>query len=150
MSENDWNQGVIEEFRANGGKVAQFAGRNMLLLHHTGAKTGTERVNPLVYQPVGESFAVFASKAGAPTNPDWYHNLRANPDTTVELGDETVAVKGARGRGRRARPDLGAAEARQPDLRRVRAQDDAADSGRDPRARPVLSRPRKSDAARRA
>jgi deazaflavin-dependent oxidoreductase (nitroreductase family) len=92
-SVNDWNQGVIEEFRANGGKVEQFAGRNMLLLHHTGAKTGTERVNPLVYQPVGENFAVFASKAGAPTNPDWYHNLRANPDTTVELGDETVAVR---------------------------------------------------------
>jgi deazaflavin-dependent oxidoreductase (nitroreductase family) len=92
-SVNDWNQGVIEEFRANGGKVAQFEGRNLLLLHHTGAKTGTERVNPLVYQPIGESFAVFGSKAGAPTNPDWFHNLRANPDATVEVGDQTIAVK---------------------------------------------------------
>jgi deazaflavin-dependent oxidoreductase (nitroreductase family) len=92
-SVNDWNQGVIEEFRANGGRVAQFEGRNLLLLHHTGAKTGTERVNPLVYQPIGENFAVFASKAGAPTNPDWYHNLRANPDTTVEVGDDSVAVR---------------------------------------------------------
>jgi deazaflavin-dependent oxidoreductase (nitroreductase family) len=90
---NDWNRQVIEEFRANGGKVAQFEGRPLLLLHHTGAKTGTERVNPLVYQPLGENFAVFGSKAGAPTNPDWYHNLRANPDAAVELGDGTVGVR---------------------------------------------------------
>ncbi len=90
---NDWNQRVIDEFRANGGRVAQFEGRPLLLLHHTGAKTGAARVNPLVYQPIGESFAVFGSKAGAPTNPDWYHNLRANPDATVELGDETIPVR---------------------------------------------------------
>jgi len=89
---NDWNRGVIEEFRANGGKVAQFDGRPLLLLHHKGAKTGTERVYPLVYQPLGESFAVFGSKAGAPTNPDWFHNLRANPDTVVEVGSETIPV----------------------------------------------------------
>jgi deazaflavin-dependent oxidoreductase (nitroreductase family) len=90
---NDWNQRVIDEFRANGGRVAQFEGRPLLLLHHTGAKTGAARVNPLVYQAIGESFAVFGSKAGAPTNPDWYHNLRANPDATVELGDETIPVR---------------------------------------------------------
>jgi deazaflavin-dependent oxidoreductase (nitroreductase family) len=84
---------VIDEFRANGGKVAQFEGRPLLLLHHTGAKTGTERVNPLVYLPLGESFAVFASKAGADTNPDWYHNLRANPDAKVELGDGIFPVR---------------------------------------------------------
>jgi deazaflavin-dependent oxidoreductase (nitroreductase family) len=90
---NDWNRGVIEEFRANGGRVVQFEGRPLLLLHHKGAKTGTERVNPLVYQPLGENFAVFGSKAGAPTNPDWYHNLLANPDTAVELGDGTVEVR---------------------------------------------------------
>ncbi len=92
-SVNDWNRKVIEEFRANGGKVAQFEGRPLLLLHHTGAKTGTERVNPLVYQPIGENFAVFGSKAGADTNPDWYHNLRANPDAKVELGDGVVPVR---------------------------------------------------------
>lgn len=89
----DWNRQVIEEFRANGGRVAQFDGRPLLLLHHKGAKTGTDRVNPLVYQPLGESFAVFGSKAGADTNPDWYHNLRANPDTKVEVGTETVPVR---------------------------------------------------------
>jgi deazaflavin-dependent oxidoreductase (nitroreductase family) len=92
-SVNDWNRRVVEEFRANGGKVAQFEGRPLLLLHHKGARTGTERVNPLVYQPLGDNFAVFGSKAGADTNPDWYHNLRANPDTTVEVGDETVKVR---------------------------------------------------------
>jgi deazaflavin-dependent oxidoreductase (nitroreductase family) len=89
---NDWNRGVIEEFRGNGGKVAQFEGRPLLLLHHKGAKTGTERVNPLVYLPVGDGFAVFGSKAGADTNPDWYHNLVANPDTVVEIGTETIPV----------------------------------------------------------
>jgi deazaflavin-dependent oxidoreductase (nitroreductase family) len=89
----DWNRQVIDEFRASGGKVAQFAGRPLLLLHHKGAKTGTDRVNPLVYQPLGDDFAVFGSKAGADTNPDWLHNLRANPDTMVEVGGETVPVR---------------------------------------------------------
>jgi len=93
VSANDWNQQVIDEFRANGGKVAQFEGRPLLLLHHKGAKTGTERVNPLVYLPRDGNFAVFGSKAGAPTNPDWFHNLRANPDTQIEVGTETVPVR---------------------------------------------------------
>ncbi len=93
-SANEWNRRIIEEFRENGGKVGgPFEGARMLLLHHKGARTGTERVNPLVYQPVGEGFAVFASKAGAPTNPDWYHNLIANPEATVEIGEDTVRVR---------------------------------------------------------
>jgi deazaflavin-dependent oxidoreductase (nitroreductase family) len=91
---NDFNQQVIEEFRANGGRVGgPFEGRSVLLLHHTGAKTGTERVNPVAYQRVGDAYAVFASKAGAPTNPDWYHNLVAHPDVTVEVGTETIPVR---------------------------------------------------------
>jgi deazaflavin-dependent oxidoreductase (nitroreductase family) len=89
---DDWNRRVVDEFRGNGGKVAQFEGRPLLLLHHTGAKTGTERVNPLVYLPMGDDFAVFGSKAGADTNPAWYHNLRAHPDTTIEVGTETLPV----------------------------------------------------------
>jgi deazaflavin-dependent oxidoreductase (nitroreductase family) len=89
---DDWNRRVVDEFRGNGGKVAQFEGRPLLLLHHTGAKTGTERVNPLVYLPVGDGFAVFGSKAGADTNPAWYHNLRAHPDATIEVGTETLPV----------------------------------------------------------
>jgi len=86
---NDFNGKVIEEFRANSGKVS---GMDILLLHHTGARSGAERVSPLAYQPVGESFAIFASKAGAPVNPDWYHNLLAHPDASVEVGTETVPV----------------------------------------------------------
>jgi deazaflavin-dependent oxidoreductase (nitroreductase family) len=89
----DWNTKIIEEFRANQGKVGgPFEGAPMILLHHAGAKTGTDRVNPLMYRPVGDNFAVFASKAGAATNPDWYHNLIAHPSTTVEVGTETIPV----------------------------------------------------------
>ncbi len=88
----DWNQGVIAEFRANDGRVAAFAHQPLLLLHHRGARTGTERVNPLAYQELEHGYAVFASKGGAPTNPDWYHNLLANPDVTVEIGSDSVPV----------------------------------------------------------
>lgn len=90
---NDWNKQIIEEFRANGGKVGgRFEGAPMILVHHTGAKSGTERVSPLVYQPLGDDVAIFASKGGAPTNPDWFHNLVANPETVVEIGTETIPV----------------------------------------------------------
>jgi deazaflavin-dependent oxidoreductase (nitroreductase family) len=89
----DWNKRVIEEFRANDGAVGgQFAGLPLLLLHHRGARTGTERINPLAYRRDGGSLVIFGSKAGAPTNPDWYHNLLANPRTTVEVGTDTVEV----------------------------------------------------------
>ena len=90
---NDWNKGIIEEFRANGGKVGgQFEGAPLLLLHTTGAKSGQARVNPVMYQADGDNYVVFASKAGAPTSPDWYHNLVANPRASVEVGDRTVNV----------------------------------------------------------
>jgi deazaflavin-dependent oxidoreductase (nitroreductase family) len=89
----DWNTAIIEEFRANGGKVGgQFDGAPLLLLHTTGAKSGQERVNPMMYRRVGDRYAVFASKAGAPTNPDWYHNLKAHPQVSVEIGTETVPM----------------------------------------------------------
>ena len=85
---SDWNRQIIEEFRANGGKVGgQFEGAPMLILHTTGARSGRERENPLVYQADGDRIVVFASKGGAPTNPDWYHNLRADPRVSVELGE---------------------------------------------------------------
>ncbi|HTZ10459.1 MAG TPA: nitroreductase family deazaflavin-dependent oxidoreductase [Acidimicrobiales bacterium] len=90
----DFNTSVIEEFRANDGRVGgNFEGAPLLLLHHTGARTGTERVTPVMYQAVGDDLAVFASKAGAPTNPDWFHNLVAHPDAVVEVGTETVPVR---------------------------------------------------------
>jgi len=91
---NEWNQKIIAEFRANDGKVGgDFEKLPLLLLHHIGAKSGVERVNPLAYQAVGDSLAVFASKGGAPTNPDWFHNLVANPDASIEIGVESYAVR---------------------------------------------------------
>jgi deazaflavin-dependent oxidoreductase (nitroreductase family) len=90
----DWNKKIIEEFRANNGIVGgPFEGGTLLLLHHKGARSGTERINPLAYRPVDDGYAIFASKGGAPTNPDWYYNLVANPETVVEVGTETVPVK---------------------------------------------------------
>jgi deazaflavin-dependent oxidoreductase (nitroreductase family) len=86
---NDFNQQIIDEFRANGGKVGgQFEGAPMTLLTTTGAKSGQARTNPLMYRSVGDRIVVFASKAGADTHPDWYHNVRANPAVSVEVGDE--------------------------------------------------------------
>ena len=91
---NDFNHGIIEAFRENAGRLSgQFEGAPMLLLHSTGAKSGQERVNPMMYQAVGKNWAVFASKAGAPTNTDWCHNVVANPDATIEVGTETKAVR---------------------------------------------------------
>jgi deazaflavin-dependent oxidoreductase (nitroreductase family) len=90
---NDWNTQIIEEFRANGGKVGgPFEGAPLLLLHTTGAKTGQARINPVMYQADGDNLVVFASKAGAPTSPDWYHNLVANPRASIEVGDKTLKV----------------------------------------------------------
>jgi deazaflavin-dependent oxidoreductase (nitroreductase family) len=94
MSEmEDFNTKIADEFRANAGQVGgPFEGVPVLLLHHRGAKTGKERVNPLAYQRVGDGWAIFASKGGAPTNPDWYHNLKAHPETVVEIGPDTIPV----------------------------------------------------------
>ena len=90
-SPQDFNAQIIERFRANGGQVgAPFEKMPLLLLHHTGAKSGIERVNPLAYLRDGDRYVIFASKAGAPTNPDWYHNLRAHPDVTIEVGTDTL------------------------------------------------------------
>lgn len=88
-----WNEKIIDEFRANEGRVGgNFEGAPMLLLHTTGAKSGLERVNPMMYLREDGHMYVFASKAGADVNPDWYHNLVANPEVTVEIGTETRAA----------------------------------------------------------
>lgn len=87
---NDWNSNVIAEFRDNDGVVGgPFEGAPVLLLHTTGAKSGQERINPMMYLDFEGKRYVFASYAGAPTHPDWYHNLVAHPDVTVEVGTET-------------------------------------------------------------
>lgn len=84
---NEWNRTIIEEFRANEGKVGgRFEGAPMLLLHTIGAKSGEPRVNPMVYQDLDGSYAVFASFAGSPKHPAWYHNLVAHPDVEIEVG----------------------------------------------------------------
>lgn len=90
---SDWNSKIIEEFRANEGRVGgPFEGAPLLLLHTAGAKSGKERVNPMMYLDLDGHRYVFASKGGADTNPDWYHNLVAHPEVTVEVGTETYAA----------------------------------------------------------
>jgi deazaflavin-dependent oxidoreductase (nitroreductase family) len=89
----DFNAKIIEEFRANEGRVGgMFEGNPLLLLHHTGAKSGRSRINPLAYQSDGGRYVIFASKAGAPSNPDWYHNLKAQPNVSIDVGTDTIDV----------------------------------------------------------
>ena len=90
----DYNTTIIEEFRANGGRVGgMWEGTTLVLLHHIGAKSGIERVTPVACSPQGEGrFAIWAANGGAPTHPNWYHNLQAHPQITVEVGTETFTV----------------------------------------------------------
>src|SRR5437867_11391737 len=88
---SDWNTGVIAEFRKNHGKVGgQFEGAPILLINHTGARTGKAQTNPVTYLKAGYRYLAFASKVGAPTNPDWYHNLKPHPNVKIEFWPETV------------------------------------------------------------
>ncbi len=88
-----YNAKVIDEFRANQGRVGGiWEGTPLLLLHHTGAKSGVSRVNPVGYLPDGPRYLIFASNGGAPSNPDWYHNLKARPNTRIEVRSETIDV----------------------------------------------------------
>jgi deazaflavin-dependent oxidoreductase (nitroreductase family) len=92
-SPEDFNAQIIEEFHANEGRVGgMFEGMPLLLLHHTGAKSGKSRINPLAYQSDEGRYVIFASKGGAPTNPDWYHNLKAHPYVTIEVGTDALDV----------------------------------------------------------
>src|SRR5690242_13850304 len=96
MDMKAFNAALIEEFRANHGKVGgRFEGRPVVLLTTTGAKSGRRLTIPLVYLQDGDRRFLFASKAGSPRNPDWYHNLVANPRVTVEIGDETYDADAA-------------------------------------------------------
>jgi len=91
---SDFNRAIIEEFRAHGGKVGgPFEGSPVLLLTTTGARSGELRTTPVVYLPDGERMVIFASKAGAPENPAWYHNLVANPTVTVEVGVQKLQAR---------------------------------------------------------
>ncbi len=91
QAEREWNRRIIEEFRENGGKVGgPFEGASLLLLHHTGAKSGARRVSPLAYQAVDGGYAVFASNAGRDYHPAWFHNLLADPHVRIEVGTQEV------------------------------------------------------------
>jgi deazaflavin-dependent oxidoreductase (nitroreductase family) len=91
---DQFNERTIAAFRASHGRVGDnFDGAPLLLLHTVGARSGQPRINPVMYLADGDRYLVFASKAGADTNPDWYWNLQANPDATVEVGDETITVR---------------------------------------------------------
>ena len=90
---NDFNEQIMAEFRANAGAVGgPFTGVPMVIVHHSGARSGIVRHAPLAYLPSGDDIVIFASKGGDPTNPAWYHNLVANPETVIELGAEIVPV----------------------------------------------------------
>jgi deazaflavin-dependent oxidoreductase (nitroreductase family) len=96
----DFNAQIVEEFRANEGRVGgMFEGMPLLLLHHTGAKSGQQYVNPLAYATDAGRYVIFASKGGAPTHPAWYHNLMANPDTKIELGTDVIDVHASEAEG---------------------------------------------------
>ncbi len=102
----EWNKKVVEEFRANGGKVGgPFKGASLLILHHTGAKSGESRITPLVYQDVDGEYAIFASNAGKDYHPAWYHNLLAQPRVGVEVGTEEIGAV-ARVAGGEERSDI--------------------------------------------
>ncbi len=91
---NDFNKQIMAEFHANAGKVGgRFEATDVLILTSTGAKTGQTRWNPLVYTKNGDRFIIVASKGGAPTSPDWYHNLVAHPSGVVEVGADVIPVE---------------------------------------------------------
>ncbi|MGH2858692.1 MAG: nitroreductase family deazaflavin-dependent oxidoreductase [Solirubrobacteraceae bacterium] len=130
-SPTDFNAGVIDEFRANGGRVGgPFEHMPLLLLHHTGARSGAGRITPVAYAHEGDSYVVFASKAGAPTNPGWYHNLKAHPETTIEVGTQTLEVL--------AREATGAERDRLFDAQAQRSQQFAAYQENTTRTIPVM------------
>jgi deazaflavin-dependent oxidoreductase (nitroreductase family) len=100
-SPNDFNAQVIEEFRANQGHVGgMFEHMPLVLLHHRGAKSGTDRINPVAYLKDGDRYVVYASKGGSPTHPGWYHNLKAHPETTIEVGTDTLDVVATEAEGK--------------------------------------------------
>ena len=98
---NDFNRKLMEEFRANAGKLSAgpFAGRPVLIITTTGAKSGHLRETPLVYGEDGDNLFVIASKGGAPAHPAWFHNLRANPDVTIEVGADKYRAKAKQATG---------------------------------------------------
>ena len=137
---SDFNARIIEEFRENAGHVGgRFDGTRLLLLHTEGARSATRHVTPVAYLADGDRYVIFASKAGAPTNPGWYHNLRAHPDTTIEVGTDTLEVTASVAQGDERERLYRAAGGGCPAVRRVPVADRAADPGRRAHADAPLS-----------
>ena len=107
----NWNQQIIDEFHAKGGTNVAMFGDNLMLVTHKGAKSGQERTTPVAYTRDGDKYVIIASKAGAPSNPDWYYNLLANPVVTVEVGRESFRARATEVKGPK-RDELYAAHAR--------------------------------------
>lgn len=123
----DFNARIIDEFHANGGRVGgMFKDTPLLLLHHTGARSGKSRINPLAYQRDRGRYVIFASKAGAPTNPDWYHNLKAHPETTIEVGTETTKALASEATGEERERLFRAQTERSPQLAEYQKKTDRA------------------------
>lgn len=117
MTAAEYNAKLIEEFRANEGRVGGvWEGTPLLLLHHTGAKSQASRVNPVGYLPDGPRYLIFASNGGAPSNPGWYHNLRAQPKTSIEVGSDTIDVIAEEATGDERERLFGLGAARFPQL----------------------------------
>ena len=127
---NEWNKRVIEEFRANGGKVGDpFENLTVLLLHTTGAKSGLPRINPVVTIPDGDQYVIMASKGGRPTHPDWYFNLVANPQVTVEVGREKFEALARVSEGNEREALFSKMSTQIPMFSEYQKKDDAGDTG---------------------
>ena len=119
MSETpaEYNAKIIAEFRANEGRVGgMWDGTPLLLLHHIGAKSGATRVNPVAYLPDDRRYVIWAANGGAPNNPNWYHNLKAQPNATIEVGSETIDVVTEEARGQERERLFASATERYPQL----------------------------------
>ena len=121
----DFNARIIDEFHANEGRVGgMFEGSTLLLLHHVGARSGESRVNPVAYNRDGERYVIFASKGGSPTNPHWYHNLKAHPDVSIEVGTEEINVVAGEATGEERERLFGAQAERSPAFAEYQAKTD--------------------------
>jgi deazaflavin-dependent oxidoreductase (nitroreductase family) len=122
MSETsaEYNAKVIDEFRANGGRVGgTWEGTPLLVLHHTGAKSGVSRVNPVAYLPDNQRYLIWAANGGAPNNPGWFHNLKAHPNTRIEVGSEMIRVVAEEATGSEREVLFAKAAERYPQLREL-------------------------------
>ena len=127
MSETaaEYNAKIITEFRANKGHVGGiWEGTPLLLLHHTGAKSGISRVNPVAYLPNDQRYLLWAANGGAPNNPAWYHNLKAHPNTRIEVGNETIDVVAEEATGEERDHLFATAAKRYPQLNEVARKSD--------------------------